>query len=321
MRFRKILIPIALAVVAGVALALWVRNAPPRPARMLPDADAYVYFDFRPMRAAGLFDRLPNVQLDPEYQDFVNKTGIHLEHDLDQAAFAVHLAQAGQETRSSEVFVGSFDPEKLRSFLQGIAASSQQYSGKQVFEVPLPGRTVRAAILDSWGLGASNTAAPDAIHHILDSQSAWFHSTPPLLRSYYPQVPVGSPVWAVVRETSQNGKPTLTLPGGFQIAVPKGTVLVASLRYTGTVDFRAEAFTSDAASAEQLASHLGTYLTVLRAVRSRVQVEGAGAEFQKFLESIQLEKHENGVLLTASASPKLLQEIFASAGEKQAPKP
>ncbi len=319
MRYRKALILIAVVAAIGVALALWLRKAPPRPARMLPAADGYVYLDFRPMRAAGLFRRLPPIAMDPEYQDFVNKTGIHLERDLDQAAFAFHLGQGAAPTRTSEVFVGHFDAEKLRTFLKGIAARTQDYAGKTIYEVPLPGRTVRTAVLDSWGLGASNTDTPEAIHHILESHSVWFHDIPPLLRSYYPQVPVGSPVWVVVRATSVNGSPSLTLPGGFQIGVPQGTVVVASLRYTGEIEFRAEAFTSDAAAAEQLASHLGAYLTVLRVIRSRMQTEGAGPEFQKFMESIRVEKHENGVVLTASASPKLLEQIIAPMEQKETP--
>jgi hypothetical protein len=317
MQYRKILIPVVLVIAAAVALVFWLRKSPPLPARMLPEADGYVYVDLRPMRAAGLFKRLPEIQLDPEYQDFVKQTGIQLERDLDQAAFAVHLPHGPgeSENRSSEVFVGRFHAEKLRSFLKGIAASTQEYRNHTVFDIPLPGRTVRTALLGSsgapWGLGASNTGTPEAIHHMLDSQATWFRGAPALLRSYYPQVPLGSPVWAILRATSENGNPTLTLPGGFRLGVPEGTVVVASLRYTGDVEFRAEAFTSDATAAERLASHLGAYLTVVRAIRSRAKTEGAGDEFQKLLDSIRLEKHENGVVLTASVSPKLLEKIVA----------
>jgi hypothetical protein len=325
MRYRKVLVLVALVVAAAAALVFWLRKAPPQAARMLPEADGYVYLDFRPMRAAGLFDRLPDIQLDPEYQDFVEKTGIQLERDLDQAAFAVHLAQGPEEspTRSSEIFVGRFDGERLRAFLKGIAASTQEYRSQTIFEVPLPGRTVRAAVLESsgaaWGMGASNAASPDAIHHIMDSRASWFQRAPALLRSYYPQVPIGSPVWAILRASSENGNPTLALPGGFRVGVPEGTVLVASLRYTGNVQFRAEAFATDAVAAERLASHLESYLTLVRAIRSGAKTEGTGEEFQKLMDSIRLEKRENGVVLSASISPKLLEQIVAPTRPQEAP--
>jgi hypothetical protein len=320
MRNRKtvFLILAAVGFAAVLALLLWLRKAPPRPARILPEADGYFYLDLRPMRAAGLFDHLPEIQLDPEYQQFVQQTGIQIERDLDQAAFAVHLPRETKnaETRFSEVFVGRFDLERLRAFLKNTAAHTQQYRDQTVFEVPLPGRTVRAAMLDSRGVAVSNASDPEAIQHILNSQAAWFGRGPSLLRTYYPEVPFASPLWAVLRATSVNDNPTLTLPGGLRIAVPEGTVLVASLRYTGEVQFRAEAFAPTPEAAERLASRLGAYLTVLRTIRSRVEVAGLGPEFQKFLDSIQVEKQNNRVVLTASASPKLLQEVLAPTEQK-----
>src|SRR5579871_2795007 len=93
---RKLPIAIAVLLIAAViALAIFVRrHAPPEPARLLPEADAYFYVNLTLPRAAGVFSRLPAVQHEAEYEDFVKQTGFQFERDLDEAAFAVHAVPA-----------------------------------------------------------------------------------------------------------------------------------------------------------------------------------------------------------------------------------
>ena len=79
-----------LALVLALVAAVWLRKtAPPEVARLLPESDAIVYVDLRPLRAATHFDRTP-VARSPDYQHFVDATGIVPERDLDAAAFALH---------------------------------------------------------------------------------------------------------------------------------------------------------------------------------------------------------------------------------------
>ncbi len=91
--------PILLAVAivtAAVTLAVQLRkHAPPEPARLLPGADAFVYFDLSWMRRVNAGKELPAVSHDPEYERFIRETGFQFERDLDEAAFAVHYPQAG----------------------------------------------------------------------------------------------------------------------------------------------------------------------------------------------------------------------------------
>src|SRR5208282_840236 len=89
MRIRRTL-PIVLAVVsvaAAVTLAVELRkNAPPEAARLLPGADAFLYANFGWVRKISA-NPLPAVSHDPEYERFIQETGIEFERDLDAVAF------------------------------------------------------------------------------------------------------------------------------------------------------------------------------------------------------------------------------------------
>src|SRR5258708_20298935 len=93
MRIRRTL-PIALGVVivaAAVTLAVQLRkHAPPESARLLPGGDAFLYLNLGWARKANGGNNLPAVSHDPEYERFIQQTGIEFERDLDAAAFAIH---------------------------------------------------------------------------------------------------------------------------------------------------------------------------------------------------------------------------------------
>src|SRR5271156_1783408 len=76
-----------LALMAALIVVIVLRKAaPPEAARLLPESDAIVYANFKPLRAVTHFDR-PQVSRSPDYQRFVDATGIVPERDLDDAAF------------------------------------------------------------------------------------------------------------------------------------------------------------------------------------------------------------------------------------------
>src|ERR1700721_3986161 len=80
---------IALAVLLAITVVLVLRQkAPPEAARLLPESDAIVYIHLKTVRAATHFDTTPVVR-SPDYQHFVDATGIVPERDRDAAAFAV----------------------------------------------------------------------------------------------------------------------------------------------------------------------------------------------------------------------------------------
>ena len=83
-----------LLVVAGVlillAVAVFLRSkAPPEAARLLPESDGIIYFNLKPVRTFLRKDLKPPRRV-PEYQEFVDATGVDWERDLDAAAIALH---------------------------------------------------------------------------------------------------------------------------------------------------------------------------------------------------------------------------------------
>ena len=89
-----------------------------RPAALmkrLPTADALVvYFDFAALRRAGVLSLVESQKAgaDPEYQDFVRKTGFDYQRDLDTAIAA--FAPTGKYL----LLHGRFDWDRLRSYVQ-----------------------------------------------------------------------------------------------------------------------------------------------------------------------------------------------------------
>src|ERR1700742_234036 len=124
---------IALAVLGALAVALYLRaKAPPEAARLLPESDAIVYLNLKPLRAATHFDQSP-VPRSADLQRFVDQTGIVPERDLDAAAFALHRMPDPRGPNGavaySEVFVGRFDGQRLGAYLATIATSKESYAG------------------------------------------------------------------------------------------------------------------------------------------------------------------------------------------------
>src|SRR5438874_13057445 len=136
--------------VAAVSAVVFLRkHAPPEPARLLPGADGFVYADLRWMRLANVTGTLPSVKHDSDYEQFIHGTGFEFERDLQEAAVAIHNASpaSGPETRFSYVFVATIDGDRFRTYLKGLAASTEEYRSVAIYNIPLDGRTLRVAIL------------------------------------------------------------------------------------------------------------------------------------------------------------------------------
>src|ERR1700751_4588026 len=135
----SLLLMLALMVALVVVLVLR-KAAPPEAARLLPESDAIVYANLRPLRAVTHFDRT-QVTRSPEYQHFVDATGIVPERDLDSAAFALHRMDDPNGPNGpvgySEVFEGRFDGERLARYLATIATAKESYAGHDIYTVPV----------------------------------------------------------------------------------------------------------------------------------------------------------------------------------------
>src|SRR5215469_11635970 len=234
-----------LALIVALAVAIILRKAaPPEAARLLPESDAIVYVNLKPIRLATHFDRNP-VRRAPEYQHFIDATGIVPERDIDNAAFALHRMENPDGPNGpvgySEVFEGRFDGQRLARYLSSIATAQENYDGHTIYTIPINDdnvvRPLRIVQLGYDSIAASNMPSTEQIHSILDRHrsAASPFSGSSLLSERYRDVPLLASAWGIGRiglPFSERGAITLF---GLQLPLPEDTTFVASLRFVGTL--------------------------------------------------------------------------------------
>ena len=170
-RTRRTLVVVA-AVLVLLALAVFLRSkAPPEAARLLPESDGIVYVDLKPVRTFFKANLKPPERV-PEYEEFVQATGIDWERDLDQVAVALHRMADPNGPNGpvaySMVLVGKLTGVKLNQWLEAHAVARESYAGHTVFSVPSEGRTVRVTQVGYDMVAVSNFPTTEKIHAILD---------------------------------------------------------------------------------------------------------------------------------------------------------
>jgi hypothetical protein len=320
-----IVFPVLLLAAAIVAAFLLRRRAAPEPARLLPAADGYLYVDLKPLRLLGVIGKNPPAIQEPDYAEFVRATGFQFERDLDEAAFAIHVPPRPIDAepapgasrplpRYSEVFRGHFDSQRATDYFRKIARSPETYREVEIYSIPLEGRTVRVALLGVGVAAVSNTDGPRAVHFMIDryKEVALPFGGPPLIREYYRRVPLGSLVWGMAHLSNEQGRGTpLVLPGGYDLLFPTDTVLVASVRYTTAIQFKAEAFTANPDLAKQLVDQVGAFLAIFRGLEKSMNPSGTDPDVKAFFASLQIEQYKNRAELSASVPPGFLKKAFA----------
>jgi hypothetical protein len=314
MKRRKFLIPlIVLAIAVAVGIAIFLRKAaPPEPVRLLPDAQAYLYINASPLRRADI--KVPPVQLDPDYDAFVKQTGFQFERDLNEAAFAVHAPPPGTpnvENRFSEVFVAHFEFDKVRSYLHSLANRVDSYRDLEIFNIPRENRTVRACLLGPDLVAVSNVDDPLVIRGIIDryKRLALPFGGPALVRKNYRKLPFGTLAWAIadVARGETNNK-AFVLPGGFDLFFPPDTVAVVSVRYLGSIDFRAEAVTTSEQAAERINEQVSAFLALFRSLETNAS--GSDPDVKTFFDSLKVERDGNVAEVTAELPKGFLKKIL-----------
>jgi hypothetical protein len=308
-----------LALVAALAVAVWLRTtAPPEAARLLPDSDAILYLNIKPLRAVTHFDRTP-VSRSPDYQHFVDATGIVPERDLDAAAFALHRMDDPNGPNGpvaySEVFEGRFDGAKLARYLAAIATSQEEYEGHIVYTVPIEGRQLRIAQLGYDTIAASNMPTTEQIHAMLDRYraSASPFSGSSLLAARYSDVPLLSSAWGIGHvglPFSERGRIQVF---GLGLPLPEDTTFVASLRYgVGSVHLRVEQIAPTDADAARSAEAIGSLVQILKVIQPKVAAQSDKPDadaVRQFTSSLKIEQHKDRAILTASLPFQLLKKL------------
>jgi hypothetical protein len=322
---------LVLALIAALIVAIVLRKAaPPEVARLLPESDAIVYANLSPLRAATHFDRSP-VNRSPEYQQFIDATGIVPERDLDSVAFALHRMDDPNGPNGpvgySEVFEGRFDGERLARYLESIATAKESYAGHDIFTIRVGDekatRPLRIAQLGYDTVAASNMPTAEQIHSILDRHRAAASpfSGSSLLSARYRDVPAFSSAWAIGHiglPFSERGAISIF---GLQLPMSEDTTFVASLRYLGSLHLRVEQITPNEADAARATETLTSLLTLLKSVQlAQAQIQPhpvTDAAFRELTDSTKIEQHKDRAVLTANIPLELVKQLASPNSDLQ----
>ena len=318
-RTRRTLWVVA-AVLLLLAVAIFLRSkAPPEAARLLPESDGILYVNLKPVRGFFHKDLKPPTRV-PEYQQFVDATGIDWERDLDQVAVALHRMPNPNGPNGpvaySMVLVGKITGRRLNAWLDAHASSRESYAGHTVYSIPSEGRTVRVAQIGYDMVAVSNTPTPEQIHSMLDrhATAAWPFAGSTLLNQHYHEVPLLSLAWGVGQiglPFSESGAIRIF---GFSLPLEADSTIVASvapeLPMVGTLRLRVEEIAaSDQAAASQAAA-LTALVALARGFTAPLPSNAANNGLKELLKTaeVTIEKR-NQVVVKATLSPLLFHML------------
>ncbi len=310
---------------AALLILLYLRaKAPPEAARLLPECDAIVFANLRPLRGLTLWDAASNPASPPprsrDYQTFIDATGIVPERDLGSVAFGLHRMADPHGPNGavaySEVFIGHFNAGRLRGYLAHLARGSETYAGREIYNIPVQGRTLRVAVVAYDIVVASNAPTPEQMHSMLDRSraAALWRPGSSLLSARFGEVPLLAQAWGIGRIGLPFGERGHLSVMGFELPVPVDTELIASLRYSGAVHLRVEEIAPDALAAEHMAESVGNILSVLRGLASAEGPTGPrDAALRAVLSTAKVLQKADRAVLTANASVEQVRLLSADA--------
>ncbi len=314
-----------LLIVAGVlvllALAIFLRSkAPPEAARLLPESDGIIYLNLKPVRTFTHFKDLKAPDRAPDYQAFVDATGIDWEQDLDQVAVALHRMPdptgPNGPVAYSMVLVGKLTGKRLNSWLEAHASSRENYAGHTIYSVLSQGRTVRVAQIGYDSVAVSNTPTTEQIHSMLDRHrtAALPFSGSSLLERYYRDVPLLSIAWGVGQIGAPFNESGAIKIFGFSLPIESDSTIIASLRWTGALHLRVEEIAASEDKAASQAAALATLVTMARGFTVQLGDNPANNGLKDLLKTAAVTQKKDHVVVTATVSP-----AFLSAAENPLP--
>ncbi len=310
---------VALALVAALVAAVYLRKqAPPEVASILPEADGIVYFDLQPLRTLTRFDQHP-VAHDPDYQKFIDATGIVFERDLDQAAFAIHRMSDPNGPNGavaySEVFQGRFDGKRLASYLEAQSSAREGYAGDEIYSIAHDGRTVRVVVLGYDLVAVSNAPTAEQIHSIVDR----YHSAASpftgdtLLSRYYSKVPLLSEARGIGEIGPSTGPGVHFNVFGLPVSLPAGAAFIGSIRYLGSVRLRLEEIAPAAAAAKESVEAVNLALGLIRSTQVSIGAQDTNtADWEAFVRSMKAEQKGKRAIFRAVVPTRLVRSLLAA---------
>ena len=290
-RNRKLVFVLGFVLVAATIASAVAYHLIRRPARalfLLPDGNLLVYVNFTPMHFAEL-GPMP-FGSDPQYQDFVAQTGFHFETDLDSLVLSAS-STGDTNGEMAGILTGTFDQDRLTRFLQKQPVETESYGGKTIFSLREGNKSLRISILDGKTVALSGGDSADSMHSIID-HSTGATSTPRLLNDYYSDVPFGSVAWAIARVP---GDAMPSAAGMMNLSFLQDSVTVISLRYSGSVRFRAEFISTTEQNAGQVFHAINGFLELARAGQG---MRNQDKDLAAVMEGTQLQQSKNRVVLS-----------------------
>ncbi len=320
-RTRRTLLIVA-AVLLLLAVAVFLRSkAPPEAARLLPESDGIIYIDLKPVRAF-LHKDLKPPQPVPEYQQFIDATGINWERDLDQAAIALHRMDNPNGPNGpvaySMVLVGRLTGRKLNAWLESHATSREDYAGKTIYNIPSEGRTVRVAQIGYDMVAISNTPTTEQIHSIIDRHrtAALPFAGSSLLEKHFRDVPLLSVAWGVGQIGLPFNESGAISIFGFELPLPADATIVASLSPVlpvpgkmGALRVRVEEFAPNESEAANQAASLNSLVTLARGFTAPLGDNTANNALKALLKDASVTQHHERVVVSASLPAGFLASV------------
>jgi hypothetical protein len=311
MRKRRTLLFLGLFLIIVLAVGSVVYYRIARPARavlLLPDGNFLLYVNFSP---AHFFELGPIPgETDPGYQDFVQQTGFHFEHDLDTLAVS-QRDPSSSAPESSAVFTGHFDHDRLTNYLQRRSSGTEKYGDQDIFLLHHEDHIVRACLLDARTVAVTNMESAEPMHTIIDKSghARAIGKGPFLIANYYRYVPFGSLAWAMLRLPAQPAaKQRLE---GFDIDFLQNTVSIASVRYTGSIRLKAEVISENDAAAQRVGEAANIYLVLARGAGEWLNPGGSDKDVKAAFDSIQVEQQNKRTVVTMTIPQEFLKKMAA----------
>jgi hypothetical protein len=287
-------------VVVATAVAHRVVMRPGRSVYLLPDGNVMAYVNFSPMHLMNM-DTKP-FTADPEYQRFVNETGLRPDRDLENIAISAH-ADGGPSADVAIIVTGTFDQQRLSGYVQKQeGVHTETYRGKTIFSTSVKDQAASFCVLDSKMVALTVGPTAESMHAIID-KSAGSGSVPYLYENYYSDVPFASVMWAIVRVPSFAD--TDSAPSGLNLNFLKNSVTIVSARYTGSLHLRGEFIAENQADATNIFQAVNGLLAMGKLSGGRRQND---PDVTAVMNSIEVTQHGNHVVVSAVVPEAVIQK-------------
>ena len=323
-RTRRTLLVVAAALLL-LAVAIFLRSkAPPEAARLLPEADGIVYVNLQPVRAFMHLNGHSGIKPPthaPEYQQFIDATGIDWERDLDQAAVALHRMENPNGPNGpvaySMVLVGKLTGPTLNSWLETHASARETYAGNTIFEIPSEGRTVRVTQIGFDTVAVSNYPTPEKIHSMIDRRrtAALPFANSSLLAAHYHDVPLLSLAWGIGQIGLPFNESGTIHVFGLELPLASDSTIVASvtpgLPMPGLLHLRVEQIAPSETVAARQYADLKQLIEVARILTTPLGETSVNRGLKELLSTAQVSQDRTRVVVKAVLPNSALTAIAA----------